>query len=54
MPANQKTKLKDWYRKIDPPMWLAADFECRNVSVKSTEDDKFMENCLFTNSCNRL
>ena len=33
MQPNQKIKFKDWYMKIDPPMWIAADFECMNISI---------------------
>ena len=33
MQPNQKIKYNDWYMKIDPPMWIAADFECLNFSI---------------------
>ena len=33
MQPNQKIKFNDWYMKIDPPMWIAADFECMNTPV---------------------
>ena len=32
-------KIKDWYKKKDPPMWVAADFECMNVLFKSTSEN---------------
>ena len=35
MHPKQKINFKDWYMKIDPPMWMAADFECMNVPVES-------------------
>ena len=28
MHPNQKIKLNDWYLEKDPPLWIAADFEC--------------------------
>ena len=31
MQPNQKINFNDWYMKIDPPMWIAADFECMNL-----------------------
>ena len=27
MQPNQKIKFTDWYMRIDPPMWIAVDFE---------------------------
>ena len=30
---KQKIKFNDWYRKIDTPMWIAADFECMNIPI---------------------
>ena len=33
MQPNQKIKFNDWYMKIDPSMWIAADFECMNIPV---------------------
>ena len=33
MQPNQKIKFNEWYMKIDPPMWIAADFECMNFSI---------------------
>ena len=30
---NQKIKTNDWYMKKDPPMWIAADFECMNFPI---------------------
>ena len=39
MHPNQKIKFKDWYMKIDPPMWMAADFECMNVLIHGNDND---------------
>ena len=25
--------------KIDPPMWMAADFECMNVLINDNDND---------------
>ena len=33
MQPNRKIKLNDWYMKIDPSMWIAADFECMNIPI---------------------
>ena len=33
MQPSQKIKFNDWYMKIDQPMWIAADFECMNISI---------------------
>ena len=29
--SKSKIKINDWYIRIDPPRWMAADFECLNV-----------------------
>ena len=39
MHPNQKIKFNDWYMKIDPPMWMAADFECMNVLINDDDND---------------
>ena len=39
MHPNQKIKFKDWYKKIDPPMRMAADFECMNVLINGNDND---------------
>ena len=39
MHPTQKIKFKDWYMKIDPPMWMAADFECMNVPINDNDND---------------
>ena len=48
---NQKIKINDWYTKIEPPMWMAAYFECMNVLINDNNDndnenvtDKFFSN----------
>ena len=33
MDTNKKIHLNDWYMKTDPPIWITADFECRNKPV---------------------
>ena len=38
MEPNQKIKFNDWYMKIDPPMWIAADFECMNIPVNNNDN----------------
>ena len=44
MHPNQKTKFNDWYMKIDPPMWIAADFECMNIPINDNDNDNDNEN----------
>ena len=39
MHPNQKIKFNDWYMKIDPPMWIAADFECMNILINDDDND---------------
>ena len=39
MQPNQKIKFNDWYMKIDPPMWIAADFECMNIPINDNNND---------------
>ena len=39
MQPHQKIKFKDWYMKIDPPMWTAADFECMNLPINDNNND---------------
>ena len=39
MHPNQKIKFNDWYLKIDPPKWMAADFECMNIPIKDNDND---------------
>ena len=39
MSPNQKIKFKDWYMKIDPPMWIAAGFECMNLPFNDNNND---------------
>ena len=41
---NQKIKPNDWYLKIDPPMWMAADFECMNVLINDNDNDNENDN----------
>ena len=44
MQPNQKIKFNDWYRKIDPPVWIAADFECMNIPNIDNDNDKLFVN----------
>ena len=37
MHLNQKLKLLDFYMKMDPPMWIDADFECMNIRVDNNQ-----------------
>ena len=39
MQPNQKIKVNDWDMKIDPPMWIAADFECMNLPINDNNND---------------
>ena len=39
MHPNQKIKFNDWCMKIDPPMWIAADFECMNIPINNNKND---------------
>ena len=39
MQPNQKIRFNDWYMKIDPPMWIAADFECMNIPINNNDHD---------------
>ena len=39
MQPNQKIKFNDWYMKIDPPMWIAADFECMNIPINNNNNN---------------
>ena len=48
MQPNQKIKFSDWYMKIDPPMWIAADFECMNIPINDNDDDNVTDK-LFVN-----
>ena len=44
MHPNQKIKLNDWFMKIDPPRWMAADFECTNVLFNDNDNDNDKDN----------
>ena len=39
MQLNQKMKFNDWYLKIDPPMWIAVDFECMNIPINNNKNN---------------
>ena len=39
MHPKQKIKFKDSYIKRDPPMCMAADFECMNVPINDKDND---------------
>ena len=43
MPVNTKVKVKAWFMKKDPPVWIAADFECMNIAAVKFASDIFME-----------
>ena len=44
MHPNQKIKFNDWYMKVDPPMWIAADFECMNLLINDYNNNKDDDN----------
>ena len=48
MHPKQKIKFTDWYLRIDPPMWSAADFECMNIPIIDNDDDNVTDK-LFEN-----
>ena len=48
MQPNQKIKFSDWYMKIDPPMWIAADFDCMNIPTNDNDNDNVTDK-LFVN-----
>ena len=39
MHPNQKINFKNLFTKMDPPMWVAADFECMNVPINDNDND---------------
>ena len=47
MQPDQKIKFNDWYLKINPPMLMAADFECMNVPVEINNNN--FKDKLFVN-----
>ena len=48
MQPNRKIKFNDWYMKIDPPIWKAADFECMNIPITNNDNDNVTDK-LFVN-----
>ena len=48
MHSNQKIKFNDWYMKKDPPMWIAADFECMKIPIND-KDNNGVTDKLFVN-----
>ena len=48
MHPTQKIKFIDWYMKIDPPMWIAADFECMDIAIIDNDNDNVTDK-LFVN-----
>ena len=44
MHLNQKVNFNDWCIKIDPPMWIAADFACMNIPINDDVADKLFVN----------
>ena len=44
MNPNQKIKFYDWYMKMDPPIWIAADFECMNLPINDDNNNKDDDN----------
>ena len=41
---NQKIKFNDWHLKIDPPMWIAVDFECMNIPINNNNNNNDDDN----------
>ena len=39
MHPNQKITFNDWYMKIDPPKWIAADFESMNIPINNNNNN---------------
>ena len=39
MHPNQNIKFNEWCMKIDPPMWIAADFECMNIPINDNNNN---------------
>ena len=48
MHPNRKMKFNDWYMKIDPPMWIAADIECMNIPIIDNDHNHITDK-LFIN-----
>ena len=46
MHATQKVKFNDWYKKLDPPFWITADFKCMNVPLEYANEKDLMESYL--------
>ena len=41
---NQKMKFIDWYMKIDPPISMAADFECMKIPLNDNDNGNDNDN----------
>ena len=48
MHPNQKINFNVWCMKIDPPLWIAADFEGMNIPVIDNDNDNVTDK-LFVN-----
>ena len=48
MHPNQKIKFNVWCMKIDPPLWIVADFEGMNIPVIDNDNDNVTDK-LFVN-----
>ena len=53
MQPNQKIKFNDWYMKIDPPMSIAADFECMKIPINNDDNDNVTDR-LFVNHMKKV
>ena len=40
MQPSQTIKFNDCYMKLEPPMWIAADFECLNIPINDNDNNK--------------
>ena len=38
MHPSQRLSFNGWYMKIDPPLWMAANFECMNAPIQSNNN----------------
>ena len=50
MQPNQKIKFNDWYMKIDPPKWIAVDFECMNIPINNNNNNNDNVNVIDHNN----
>ena len=49
MHPNQKKKFNEWYMKIDPSMWIAADFDCMNIPIIDNDNNNVTDKLFINN-----